>query len=164
MEGIRSPEGYIFADNLNIADVSLRERGMHLNAFVGKLISLSKRNKRFGIRTTVGLGLLQHKIRVQEDPQGFVVQITGNYKKGYDQLTNGLAISEFIGLQYMSTNRRVNFYGGLELVQAFTQNRRDWDFNGFSKDSTPRRDFLTGFRVGLFLPFYLESNPEEIRY
>lgn len=164
ISGLRSPAGYLFADNNNIADVSLRQRGMHLNANFGKLIPVSSSNKRMGIRATVGVGLLQHKIRVQEDPQGFVIQITGDYKKGYDQLTNGLAISQFIGFQYMAPNRRLNLFGGFEFVQAFTQNRRDWDYFSFSKDDTARTDLLMGFRVGLILPFYLETNPDEIRY
>ena len=164
LSGLRSPAGYIFADNFNIADISLKERGMHLNANFGKLIPVSASNKRMGIRATVGVGLLQHKVRVQEDPQAYVIQITGDYQKGYDELTNGLALSQFIGFQYMGPSRRVNLYGGFEFVQAFTQNRRDWDYFSFAKDATDRLDLLMGFRVGLFLPFYLETDPEEIRY
>lgn len=161
---LRSPEGFIFADNNQAADIQLRERGMYLGLTVGKLIPLSKQNKRFGLRTMVGGGLLQHRIRIQEDPQGFVIQLTGDYKKGYDQLSNGFALYEFIGIQLNSINRRINFYAGFEFIQGFTENRRDVNFFAEEQETTPRLDLLLGFKLGWMLPFYLDFSPEEIRY
>jgi hypothetical protein len=93
-----------------------------------------------------------------------VPQLTGNYKKGYDRLTNGLAINEFIGYQMLSTNKRVNFYFGFEFTQGFTQSRRDFDFDTRSADTQKRFDSLMGIRAGWILPFYVGKGAAEIYY
>ena len=161
---LRNPEGGIYADNGTLAEVTLRERGFYLGAHLGKLIPVSAANRRSGIRINLGAGLLQHKVRVQEDPQAFVPQIAGDNKKGYDRLTNGLALNQFIGYQYLSKNRRINFFVGFDLTQAFTQNRRSWNFDTLGVDTAKRLDLLFGFRAGWSLPFYLGEDPEEIFY
>ena len=159
-------EGFIIGSNATFADVNLRERGFHAEARLGKLIPLLKTNKRSGIRAVLGLGFLQHKIRLQEDPQSFVPQILGDFKKGYDRLSNGFMVSEFIGYQHLSRNKLINFYAGFELTQAFTQNRRDYDFaTQQESDKSTRTDLLYGFKVGWILPFYIsKKNAESIRY
>jgi hypothetical protein len=110
------------------------------------------------------MGLFQHKIRIQDDPQVVVSSLAGDYKKGYDRLTNGLAITEFIGYQHFAKNRLINFYAGIELTQGFTQNRRDYNFDTFERDDAKRFDGLVGFKLGWVLPFYLSDNPDEIFY
>ena len=166
VRNLRTSFNQIIGSNTGLAAVSLRERGFHSEVRVGKLIPVIENNKKSGLRLVLGLGFLQHKIRVQEDPQSFVPQITGDYAKGYDRLSNGLMLSEFIGYQHLSKNRLVNFYGGFELTQGFTQNRRDYDFLTMSEsDKSNRLDLLYGFKVGWILPFYIsKSHAENIRY
>ena len=159
-----SPSGILTGNNQVQANVVLRQRGLYTSALFGKLFALLKNNKRSGIRATIGLGLLQHKIRVQEDPESFTPQIAGDYAKGYDRLSNGLAITEFIGYQHLSKNRLINFYAGFEFMQGFTKNRRSVNFDTMSKDDTSRTDLLLGFKMGWTLPFYIGDNPEEIFY
>jgi hypothetical protein len=155
----------IYSDIGLTADIILKERGFHTAAYVGKLIPFNKeKNPRSGIRITIGAGLLQHKIRVQDDPQAFVGQIQGEYKKGYDRMTNGLAISQFIGYQYMAKDQLVNFFAGFDFVQAFTQSRRSFNFDTMMQDTEKRFDLLSGFRVGWTLPFYLGEPTEEFFY
>lgn len=164
LAGLRTAEGYIVGNDKDPADIQLRERGWFLGAYVGKLFSLSQTNPRSGLRLTVGTGVLQHKIRIQDDPQRTVPQLLGNYRKGYDRLTNGLALKEFLGYQLLSKNRRVNVILGLEFIQGFTQNRRDFNFDTMQADTEKRLDLLYGFKAGITLPFYLESNPGSIIY
>ncbi len=150
---LRTPEGEFIDRNGVFSSVVLRQRGFHFSAQFGKLFALSKNNPRNGIRATLGVGLFEHKIRVQDDSQS-LPQFFGDYKKGYDRLTNGLALTEFIGFQSLSKNRMVNFFIGVEFTQAFTQNRRNWNFDTRSKDEESRLDLLWGVKVGWILPFY----------
>jgi len=75
-----------------------------------------------------------------------------------------LAFKEFIGYHLLSKNRQLNFFGGIEMMQAFTQSRRDFNFDTQQKDETKRVDLLFGLRVGLTLPFYIGEPSEQIYY
>ncbi|MEM9823752.1 MAG: hypothetical protein AAF985_21890 [Bacteroidota bacterium] len=158
------PDGQFIGNSRIIADVQLRQRGFYMGAYIGKLFSVLPNNKRSGIRATVGVGLLQHRIRIQQDPDSFVAQVAGEYAKGYDRLSNGLALQEFIGYQHLSKNRLINVFAGLEMYQAFTQNRRSFNFDERRKDDMARLDLSFGFKVGITLPFYFSENPDEIYY
>lgn len=161
---LRSPEGYIFADDGGPADITLRERGWWIGLSAGKLIPLLPSNPRSGLRISLGAGLLEHKIRIQNDPQAFVPALTSEYRKGYDRLANGLALKQFIGYQHFSINRRINFFAGIELMQGFTASRRSWNIDEMAKEEGSRLDLLFGFRAGWVLPFYLGEKGETIYY
>ena len=161
---VRGDDGLIFGENGDIASsIALRLRGMYLGAHLGKIFRLNAK-KRSGIRTTVGAGFFQHKVRIQDDPVVLVPQLNKTYKRGYDRLTNGVGITEFIGYQHLGPLRRANFIIGIELTQAFTQNRRNFNYDTRSQDSGSRLDLSYGFRLGWQLPFYLGESAEDIRY
>ncbi len=161
---LRTPEGEIIGNDRSYADIQLRQRGFYLGALVGKLFSISAKNPRAGLRAALGAGLLQHKIRIQDDPFRAVPQLTGDYKKGYDRLSNGLALRQQVGYQVLSTDRRVNFYIGLECTQGFTRSRRDFNFDTRSQDTTRRLDLQYGVRLAWVLPFYVGKTAGEIYY
>jgi len=160
---LRTPEGFIVAGLNGPVSVDLRERGMYLAALIGKLFPISEKNKRAGIRGTLGLGFLQHKVRIQDNSNS-APQINSEYRKGYDRLSNGLSLNQFIGYQVLSNNRRVNFIIGLEFTQAFTKSRRDFNFDTRSRDDSNRIDLLFGIRAGWTLPFYFGESLETIYY
>lgn len=160
LAALRTPEGFIYGNNKSVADIQLRERGFYAGLRAGKLISLSADNPRAGLRLTLSGGLLQHKIRIQEDPVSRVPQVEGDYKKGYDRLTNGFALQQFIGYQLLGREGRINFYGGLEFTQAFTENRRAVNFDTSQAETGERLDLLFGIRVGWVLPFYFRKADE----
>lgn len=164
LASLRTDAGFIIGNNRLPADIALRQRGWLLQAEIGKHFPLNAENPRSGIRITISPGLLQHNIRIQDDPQQAVPQLLGDYKKGYDRLTNGFSLTEFIGYQLLSENRRMNFFLGLEFTQAFTQNRRDFDFVTRTKDETRRTDLLYGIRLGWIIPFYVGSAGGDIYY
>ncbi|MBK7870546.1 MAG: hypothetical protein IPJ74_07625 [Saprospiraceae bacterium] len=161
---LRTPEGQIIGNDKSYADIQLRERGFYIGGSVGKLFTLSEKNARAGLRVTLGAGLLQHKIRIQDDPFRAVPQLFDDYKKGYDRLTNGLALHQFIGYQVLSTDKHTNFYIGLELTQGFTQNRRDFNFDTQMQDTSKRLDLLFGVKAAWILPFYIGKAASEIYY
>ncbi|HET6244800.1 MAG: hypothetical protein H0V01_05130 [Bacteroidetes bacterium] len=144
------------------AEIRFFERG-HLSTLKGgRLFPALGPNPNCGFIAIASVGLLQHKIRI-ENPENNTPQILNDYKKGYDRLTNGLAVSEFFGYMYLSNNRLLNFYGGVEFVQAWTQNRRDFNFDTMEKDNTRRNDFMSGIKVGWVIPLY-KKMPNKFYY
>ena len=157
---IRLPDGSIIGKNMLLADVALRERGLYVGGRIGRLFATEKR--RSGLRLTVGAGMLRHRIRIQDNSQT-VAQLTGDYTKGYDRLTGGLALNQFIGWQHLGKNRRNNWLIGFEFNQGFTNTLRDWDYSEIRKLDDPRTDLQFGIRVAWTLPLYL-TKAEEIFY
>lgn len=154
--------GNLIDGNGIYAQVFLYERGFYFGMKGGKLFPVFGPNKNSGIVILCGLGFLQHKIRI-ENPDNTAHQIKGDYKKGYDRLTNGLALSEFIGYMYLGNSRLVSFYAGFEFTQAWTQNRRSYNFDMMGPDKTKRFDLLSGFKIGWIIPLYKRS-PEKYYY
>lgn len=161
---LRNNNNLIYNNTFSTATVDLRERGNYSGVYLGKLFGLLKENKRSGIRVQLGVGLLQHKIRIQTDANSFVAELTKERLKGYDRLTNGLALQQFIGYQHHSKNRLVNFYAGFEFIQGFTQNRRSINVDTGITDTSERLDLLVGFKLGWTLPFYIGGKPDTIYY
>lgn len=155
---------YIYGNDKGLSSYLLRERGFVMQGYVGKLFVFDKKAaNRSGIRVTFGAGYMQHKIRLQDDSRS-IAQFSGDYKKGYDRLTGGLSLSQYVGYQYLSNNRRINFSLGFDFSQGFTKSLRDWDFDLKSKNTTPRLDLLYGMRATLILPFYLGDLGEKDEY
>ncbi len=164
LSGLRTAEGFIIGNDRGIADILLKQRGFYVGGMVGKLFPLSVKEPRSGLRLTLGMGLLQHKIRIQDDPQRAVAAISGDYKKGYDRLSNGLAFNGFAGYQMLAMDGRLNFFVGLEACYGTTQNRRTFNFDTRSQDTRRYNDALIGVRAGWILPFYLGKAAREIFY
>ncbi|MFT4534210.1 MAG: hypothetical protein ACJA1A_003102 [Saprospiraceae bacterium] len=150
------------ADNA-YADVFQRERGAFLGVNIGKIISFSE-NSRSGLRVTGAIGILAHKIRIIDESRA-LPQIEGEYLKGYDRLTRGLAIREFIGYQHISEDKRINFYIGLEFTQGFTKHVRSIDFDsGLAPDPSTRFDGLVSLKAAWVLPFFDDYVDEQVFY
>ncbi len=133
------------------ADYILSERGFFMGAKLGYLFPVFSPNENSGILIYANFGLLQHKIRIENNGNN-TPQIINDYAKGYDRLTNGFAINEFVGYSYMSDDGNYNFYAGIEYYQAWTKNRRDFNFDTKQQDNSDRQDFLYGIRVGWIIP------------
>ncbi len=161
LAGIRTPEGGIIGVDQSLASVILRERGFFIGANLGKLLIFNEK-KRSGLRLSGGVGWMQHKIRLQDDGQT-VPLLTGAYRKGYDRLTGGPTLTEFIGWQHLGANRRSNWFVGFDMLQGFTHTLRDWDFAAQQKLTGIRLDLRFGIRMGWVLPFYKQA-AEQIYY
>lgn len=153
LKSISTSLGEVIDGNGIYAEIHMYERGFYSTAKIGKLFPIIGPNDNSGICVIVGGGLLQHKVRI-ENPENTAPQLSGDYKKGYDKLTNGFALSEFIGYIHMGNNKLVSFYAGFEFAQAWTQSRRDYDFVLMGKDEKKRFDTLSGFKFGWIIPLY----------
>ena len=154
LSGLRTKEGYIIGNDRSPADIQLRERGWYLGVQVGKLWGLSPDNPRSGIRASLGAGLLQHRIRVQEDPLRAVQQVQEAYERGYDRYTSGPTAYQWLGYQVFSRDGRINLYLGFEGMQAITRGRRDIQFDLKTPYLEKRVDLLWGIRAGWVVPLY----------
>ncbi len=163
LSGIMTSDGFIIDEGGVFANVMLLERGFSLWAKVGKLFPVTGPNPNSGILVQLGGGMLQHKIRI-EVPSNSAPQLKGDYKKGYDHLCNGPAVSQFIGYQYLGNTRKVNFFAGLEFTEAYTQSRRSYYFNDMMRPDEKRFDLLGSIKVGWFLPLYKKTSQKFYYY
>ena len=135
------------------ANLLVSMRGWQVRVNIGKVFSLNKPNPNSGILVRAGIGFMQHKIRV-EDRQVNTPQLAWPYQKGYDRLTNGVMFTQFIGYQIYSNTKLVNFYAGIEFNEAFTKNRRLYNFSEKRQDTDARFDSSVGFKFGWMIPIY----------
>lgn len=153
LDSVKTSTGYIIDANGQYAETRFFERGYSASIKVGKLFPYLSPNKNSGFFCLLSGGMLQHKIRI-EDIGNRSPQISKEYRKGYDRMTNGWAIGEFVGYLLLSNNRLINLYGGFEFTQAFTQSRRSFNFDTMQRDTQKRMDLLSGIRFGIILPLY----------
>lgn len=163
LQALRTESGEIIGNDRAPADIQLRQRGAYYGLRVGRLFGVNPKNERSGIRVNVGAGLLQHRIRIQRDPTRGVPQLTGDYAKGYDRLSNGLAFYQFLGYQHIGNNNSMHLTAGFELIEGLTQSRRSINFDTQTQDTAQRLDVLAGFRVTFTMPLYL-GNADEVFY
>ena len=135
------------------ADLRVTERGWNIYGNVGYLFSKLGNNPNSGLFVTVGLGWMQHKIKLYDANQK-IAAVNGDLKKGYDRLSGGIGFSQFIGYKYISNNRLANFYAGFEFYEATTQSFRGFNYDTGLPDTQKRFDMLTGIRFGWILPLY----------
>jgi hypothetical protein len=153
---IETSEGYIIGNDGKFATVRTFERGYAITFNVAKLIATGKPNKNTGFLFRFGTGFIQHKIKI-ETVGNTVPELDKAYRKGYDRLSNGLALHQFIGYQYMSNKRTINFFAGFDFFEGFTQNRREYNFDDMRKDTSKRQDIMLGIKIGWILPLYKQA-------
>lgn len=160
----RNEQGVIFGIDQTATNLTLKERGFYYGLHFGKLFAINKKkNPRSGIRLVLGVGQMQHYIRISDefDSAG---QFKGDYKKGYDRLTGGLTVVPFLGYQHTSTSRRMNLFAGIDYHAGFTQSQRSWDFDRLGPDTKSRKDGLLGFRAGISLPIFVGDSKGDVVY
>lgn len=163
MSNIATPNGDIITEDGVFENYRLRPFGWSIYGRVGKVFPLFGPNPNSGLLIDLGVGVMQHKIWI-ETPRLASPQLAGDYKKGYDRLTNGLSLNQFIGYQHLSNKKLINFYVGFDFHQGFTQNRRTVNFNTGLADTRNRLDMLVGLKVGWILPLYGRESKEILFY
>jgi hypothetical protein len=161
LESLMDDRGNIIGEDGEIASITLYERGFHFQLRGGYFLPLKGNSS--GLLALGGIGFLQHKTRIQVETAP-VPQLTGEYLKMYDQLSNGLSTSGFLGWMHVSEENRMHFYAGLELSRAFTQNRRSYNVAFDGPNETLRNDFLTSFKLGWIIPLSKRSTQEYYYY
>ncbi len=154
-------DNHIIGMEGSFANIQTSGRGVIAGALVSKILPFNK-NLRSGIRIEAGAYMIRHWINFKI--VGEIPQLKSEYLKGYDRLTGGFALKEFIGYQYLEEDSKINFYAGFELYQAFTKNLRGFNYDTAQIDDSPKHDYLFGVKIGWILPLYIDKNPEEIYY
>lgn len=152
-DSINTSNGNLVDANGEYAVLLFYERGWTSTFKFGKLFPVGSQNKNSGICLLTGLGYMQHKIRI-EDKFNRAPQISKEYKKGYDRLSSGLMLSQFVGYMFLGNNKLLNFYAGFEIMAGFTKNRRSFNFDTMEQDTKQRLDLYYGPRIGFILPLY----------
>lgn len=147
--------GNITDQNGDIGSVLTFSRGFHVNIEGGKVINKAGHNKNSGLFLKLGVGYLSHKIRIETN-NNVIPLLEKDYRKGYDRLTTGVNLNQFIGYLFMSGNNFLNFYAGFYMQEGFTKNRRTlfWDQPNEPVSTKTRFDLLYGFKVGWLIPIY----------
>ncbi len=163
LSGILTSDGFLINESGVFANVMLSERGFTLWAKVGKVLPVIGPNPNSGLLLQYGGGMMQHKIRIDVSNNS-APQLKGDYSKGYDHLCNGPAITQFIGYQHLGNNRKLNFFAGIEFVQALTFSRRAYYFNEMIVPDEKRIDLLSSIKIGWHLPLYKKTKQSYYYY
>ncbi|MFK8164502.1 MAG: hypothetical protein AB8H12_18800 [Lewinella sp.] len=154
LAGLRTREGFLIGSQREPADIQLRQRQLFIGPSLGYTFSLGE-NKRAGIHVKTSVGYFFHRIRLQQDPIQGVPQVVEELQPGYDRLTGGPAVHQFIGFQQLAFDRRFNFYLGGEVTAGFTKGLRAFDIpTGMAPSQESRTDLVLGIKAGLIIPFY----------
>jgi hypothetical protein len=145
------------------AFVNVSQQGYYVNFEVGKVFPWVAPNPNSGFMFTLSGGFMEHWIGLRAEGNN-VPQLLGEYQKGYDRLTNGIILQQFIGYHFQGSTRVLNFYGGFEFTQGFTGNRRSYDIPTMSVKDEDYVDFLIGFKVGWMMPFYKRNQDKYYYY
>lgn len=158
--GVATSSGQFITTDGNLQGISAELSGFDFKLRVSKIIPVTKKNPNSGVLLSLAGGFLQHKIWINVDEKQ-LPQFDKTYRKGYDRLTNGPEVTGFAGYLYLSRKHFLSFYGGVEYGIAFTQNRRNWDFELMRKDDHNRLDMYVGLKVGWVIPVFTNKDNEE---
>ncbi len=155
--------GFIIDANGYYADMVYYERGYNFFAKFGKVIPMLSPNPNSGITLLAGAGYIQDKIRIH-NPGNTAPQLLGDYKKGYDRLNGGLAVTGAIGYMYLSNTRLLNFSLSFEFMQAWTTPYRERDFDTGQKDTRKFSSQFYTVRASWIIPLYRRVPKEFYTY
>ena len=159
---VQTESGFIIDGNGTYALYALYERGYNINVSFGKILPILNPNPNSGLMITAGAGYTLHRMKI-DNQHRTAPQLSGDYALGYDMLSGGISLNQFIGWFYMGNSKYANFYGGFEFHQAFTHSLRDWDFSTMQKDNGKYVDYFFGIKVGWMLPIYKRA-PDKYYY
>ncbi|TAE78177.1 MAG: hypothetical protein EAY81_12110 [Bacteroidetes bacterium] len=138
------------------ATLSMGMRGFSVLGKGGYVFPLSHKNRNSGIMILLGGGLVMHKINLSTT-RNDIASLTEDKKAGYDRYSSGWAANQFIGYIHQSKNKAINFYVGVDLMQAFTYNRRKFNYDEMAYDLGLHRDYYLGLRFGWIIPRYINT-------
>lgn len=155
--------GFIISNEGIPTQLDVTLSGWTLKANAGKLFSFNKPNPNSGIVLTGGIGWTWYRYRIKTFATQ-AAQLTGDYKKGYDQLTGGVLFNETIGYLYMGNSRLANFFVGVEFMQAITQCYRPYNIAQAKKDNKTYFDATMNIKVSWFIPTYKRQSGDTYYY
>lgn len=137
--------------NGEYSELSAYMRGYYAGLKVGRLFPVFGPNPNSGLMVTASAGFMEYKTYLYQELKD-VPLLNGEYQKGWDQLSNGFAMNQFIGYLHLDSHQPINFYVGFDFHQIWATNRRDWNFAMMGPDHTLRKDLMFGIRFGWIFP------------
>ncbi len=162
LDNIETADGNIVDLEGIYATYHFYERGYYVLGKFGKVLSWGRPNPNSGILLGFGGGYLQHKILIDHRDKT-APQITGDYSKGYDELKRGPALNIFAGYLFLGNTRVVNFYTGIDVTFAYTQNVHPYSFAKMEYNTGNFTDLLVSLKLGWMIPAYRRA-PKEFYY
>ncbi|NQT78036.1 MAG: hypothetical protein HQ565_10000 [Bacteroidetes bacterium] len=150
---ILTHDGQIIGQGGEYAIFQYMQQGHMIWGQIGKIFPVFSPNPNSGILIKLGVGFVQHRMNVSVQ-ENSALQLKDDYKLGYDRLTNGIGLNQFIGYVFLGDSRIWNFYAGFDFSQAWTKNRREMNFDTRAKDDTQHFDLFYGFKIGWVIPLY----------
>lgn len=141
------------------ADVFFYMRGANINAHIGYVFNKLGHNPNSGLWVNAGVGFMGYKIRV-ETQDHVVPQLENDILWGYDHLTMGFTTKQFIGYLFQHDRKFVNFYLGVEFVQGYTHNVRNYNFDVKGPLPEDRLDLMYSIKFGWMIPIYKRHDQE----
>lgn len=163
LKNISTKDGFVIDANGYYADILFSERGYSIFVKLGKLFPVLSPNPNSGIAVYAGAGYCSSKIRIH-NPENTAPQVYGDYRKGYDRLNSGFALTASAGYQYMSNTRILNAYLGFEFSQTWTTFRRDRNFDTGLKDDSKLSSQYYGIKFKWLIPLYKRTPKEYYFY
>lgn len=163
LKNISTKEGFLIDANGFYADMVYYERGYTVFVKFGKVIPLLAPNPNCGFTLLAGAGFIEDKIRIH-NPGNTAPQLLGDYKKGYDRLNGGVAVTGSLGYMYLSNTRLLNFSLAFEFMQAWTESYRQRNFDTGMKDTRKLSSQFYSVRVCWIIPLYRRSPKEFYLY
>ena len=156
LSNITTSGGYIIDREGTLKMVDIFERGFAVYVSTGKLLPKFGYNPNTGLLILAGAGYLQHKYRFEIENNN-APQLETDFKKGYDHLCGGPTLRQFIGYYHLGNSRKINYYIGLDLREAFTFSLRPYYINEMKYADEKRFDILAGIKFGWVLPMYKKT-------
>lgn len=156
-------EGQIIGNDGRFATIAYQQRGFRAPVIkIGKLFPAQLFKwmdpVASGFFVHGGVGFLQHQIDII-DVDRTLPYLQYPSAKGLDRMTNGVAIMQSAGFQFLSRNRWYGLFVALDLTQGFTRSQR-YSTDLRTLDNTPKLDLILGLRGGFILPIFPRSGEE----
>lgn len=163
LDNISLPSGQLIGTTNALITPKLQEMGANIKFTFGKIFPLSEKYPDAGIMWLTGFGFLSHNIAINVRGTS-LPQLNKTYRKGYDRLSNGPVLSQFLGGIFMARGKYVSLYGGLQFDIGFTQGRRNYDFYSMGPLKDKRVDMFLGLRLGWIIPVFTQASVKEHYY
>ena len=150
-ESINGENGFLISQNGEIPIIRFFERGAHFDVSFGKYFELPSKQHESGILLSIGAGYMYHKIFI-ETIVTELPQLNQELLKGYDRLCGGPLIKQFIGYYYFGGNSNIRFFTGIEAIQGFTKDLREYNYTTQTYVDENRIDQLFGLKFGFIVP------------
>jgi hypothetical protein len=163
VNNISGTSGQFINQNGELVNVRPQEVGFNIKFTAGKVIPFSKKFPDAGLLLLTSAGFLEHKIAFNVNSNE-LPQLNKTYRRGYDRLSSGPVLSQFIGGVFTKRGSFISGYAGFQFDIAFTQGRRPYDFFLKAPLHDNRVDMFIGFRIGWIIPIFLQASEKEYFY